>query len=139
MEDRPGVTRNHQWFAVDGGVQLLDTPGILWPKFEDEDVAKHLAFTGAIKDQILDVEELACLLLEVLYENYRDRLAERYKLPDDMPSDGYALLQAVGRKRGMLVRGGEVDTERAAVMLLDEYRSGKLGALTLELPEDAET
>ena len=138
VEDRPGVTRNHQWFAVEGGVQLLDTPGVLWPKFEDETVAKHLAFTGAIKDQILDAEELACLLLEVLYENYRDRLSERYKLPDDMPADGYALLQAVGRKRGMLVRGGQVDTERAAIMLLDEYRGGKLGALTLELPKETE-
>lgn len=138
VEDRPGVTRNHQWFAVEGGVQLLDTPGVLWPKFEDETVAKHLAFTGAIKDQILDVEELACLLLEVLHENYRDRLSERYKLPDDMPADGYELLQAVGRKRGMLVRGGEVDTERAAIMLLDEYRGGKLGALTLELPKETE-
>ncbi len=137
VEDRPGVTRNNQWFTVEGGVQLLDTPGVLWPKFEDVQVARHLAFTGAIKDQILDIEEMACLLLEVLRREYPALLTARYKLSeDDMPTDGYDLLQAVGKKRGMLVRGGEIDTERAAIMLLDEYRSGKIGALTLEFPED---
>lgn len=137
VEDRPGVTRNNQWFTVEGGVQLLDTPGVLWPKFEDIQVARHLAFTGAIKDQILDIEEMACLLLEVLRREYPNLLTARYKLSEtDMPTDGYDLLQAVGKKRGMLVRGGEIDTERAAIMLLDEYRSGKIGALTLEFPED---
>lgn len=137
VEDRPGVTRNNQWFTVEGGVQLLDTPGVLWPKFEDVEVARHLAFTGAIKDQILDIEEMACLLLEVLRKEYPALLVARYKLPEtDLPEDGWELLQAVGRKRGMLVRGGEIDTERAAIMLLDEYRSAKIGALTLEFPED---
>lgn len=135
-EDRPGVTRNNQWFTVAGGVQLLDTPGVLWPKFEDITVARHLAFTGAIKDQILDIEEMACLLLEVLRRSHADLLISRYKLPEDMPHDGYKLLQLVAQKRGMLLRGGEMDTERAAVMLLDEYRGGKIGNLTLELPED---
>lgn len=139
VEDRPGVTRNNQWFVVDGGVQLLDTPGVLWPKFEDIEVARHLAFTGAIKDQILDIEEMACLLLATLYKGYPELLQKRYKLTDtDMTEDSWELLQAVGRKRGMLVRGGEVDTERAAIMLLDEYRSAKIGTLTLEFPEDAE-
>jgi ribosome biogenesis GTPase A len=137
VEDRPGVTRNNQWFTVEGGVQLLDTPGVLWPKFEDVEVARHLAFTGAIKDQILDIEEMACLLLEVLRKEYASLLVARYKLSEtDLPEDGWELLQAVGRKRGMLVRGGEIDTERAAIMLLDEYRSAKIGALTLEFPED---
>ena len=136
VEDRPGVTRQNQWFTVEGGVQLLDTPGVLWPKFEDITVARHLAFTGAIKDEILDIEEMACLLLEVLRVGYPQLLTERYKLPGDMPTDGYELLQMVGKKRGMLVRGGEVDTERAAIMLLDEYRAGKIGKLTLEFPEE---
>ena len=139
VEDRPGVTRHHQWFKVMGGVQLLDTPGVLWPKFEDETVARHLAFTGAIKDQILDIEEMACLLLELLKTSYSELLTERYKLKEeDMPDGGWELLNAVGRKRGMLIRGGEVDTERAATMLLDEYRGGKLGRLTLEHPEVTE-
>ncbi len=137
VEDRPGVTRNNQWFVVEGGVQLLDTPGVLWPKFEDVEVARHLAFTGAIKDQILDIEEMACLLLDTLYKGYPELLQKRYKLTDaDLTEDSWELLQAVGRKRGMLVRGGEVDTERAAIMLLDEYRSAKIGTLTLEFPED---
>ena len=137
VEDRPGVTRNNQWFLVDGSVQLLDTPGVLWPKFEDVDVARHLAFTGAIKDQILDIEEMACLLLDTLSRGYPDLLVERYKLrEEDLSQDGWDLLQTVGRKRGMLVRGGEIDTERAAIMLLDEYRGGKIGKLTLEFPED---
>ncbi len=137
VEDRPGVTRNNQWFTVDGGVQLLDTPGVLWPKFEDIHVARHLAFTGAIKDQILDIEEMACLLLETLRKGYPDLLIDRYKLTGmELPEDGWELLQLVGKKRGMLVRGGEIDTERAAIMLLDEYRAAKIGALTLEFPED---
>ena len=137
VEDRPGVTRNNQWFTVDGGVQLLDTPGVLWPKFEDVEVARHLAFTGAIKDQILDIEEMACLLLDTLRVGYPQLLTERYKLKEgDLTEDSWELLQAVGRKRGMLVRGGEIDTERAAIMLLDEYRSAKIGTLTLEFPEE---
>ena len=131
VEDRPGVTRQNQWFVVDGA-QLLDTPGVLWPKFEDHTVALHLAFTGAIKDQVLDMEEMACELLGILSQNYRELLTARYKLNDDLPEDNWELLQLVARKRGMLVSGGEVDTERAAIMLLDEYRGGKLGRITLE-------
>lgn len=131
VEDRPGVTRQNQWFVVEGA-QLLDTPGVLWPKFEDHTVALHLAFTGAIKDQVLDMEEMACELLGILSRSYRDLLTARYKLTDELPDDTWELLQLVARKRGMLVSGGEVDTERAAIMLLDEYRGGKLGRITLE-------
>ncbi len=131
VEDRPGVTRQNQWFVVDGA-QLLDTPGVLWPKFEDHTVALHLAFTGAIKDQVLDMEEMACELLGILLMHYRPLLVARYKLPEEIPDDRWELLQLVARKRGMLVSGGEVDTERAAIMLLDEYRGGKLGRITLE-------
>lgn len=133
VEDRPGVTRQNQWFVVDGA-QLLDTPGVLWPKFEDHTVALHLAFTGAIKDQVLDMEEMACELLGILSVSYRDLLTARYKLTEELPDDNWELLQLVARKRGMLVSGGEVDTERAAIMLLDEYRGGKLGRITLEQP-----
>lgn len=131
VEDRPGVTRNNQWFVVEGGAQLLDTPGVLWPKFEDQEVALHLAYTGAIRDQILDVEELACGLLNILSGAYFSLLQERYKLTDN-PGDSWELLQAIGRRRGMLMSGGEVNTERAAIMLLDEFRGGKLGRITLE-------
>lgn len=131
VEDRPGVTRSNQWFVVEGGAQLLDTPGVLWPKFEDQQVALHLAYTGAIRDQILDVEELACGLLDCLSVSYYPLLQQRYKLTDP-PGDGWELLQAIGRRRGMLISGGEVNTERAAVMLLDEFRGGKLGRITLE-------
>ena len=133
VEDRPGVTRQNQWFVIEGA-QLLDTPGVLWPKFEDHTVALHLAFTGAIKDQVLDMEEMACELLGILSSSYRDLLIARYKLTDELPEDNWELLQLVARKRGMLVSGGEVDTERAAIMLLDEYRGGKLGRITLEKP-----
>lgn len=137
VEDRPGVTRNNQWFVIEGA-QLLDTPGVLWPKFEDHTVALHLAFTGAIKDQVLDVEEMACELLGVLRTSYRALLCERYKLSEDIPEDNWELLQLIARKRGMLVSGGDVNTERAAIMLLDEYRGGKLGNITLEVPQEVD-
>lgn len=133
-EDRPGVTRDQQWFVIDGGAQLLDTPGVLWPKFEDQTVAQRLAYTGAIRDEVLDSEELACGLLGVLRCQYESALRERYKLTGDLPEDTYELLELIGRKRGMLVSGGGVNTERAAIMLLDEFRGGKLGRITLELP-----
>lgn len=133
-EDRPGVTRGNQWFTLPSGAQLLDTPGVLWPKFEDQQVALRLAFTGAIRDQILDCEELACDLLNLLATHYRPFLLERYKLSEPLPETGYELLELVGRKRGMLISGGEVNTERAANMLLDEYRAGKCGRITLEHP-----
>ncbi len=135
-EDRPGVTRGNQWFTLSSGAQLLDTPGVLWPKFEDQQAALRLAFTGAIRDQILDVEELACDLLNLFANHYRAFLLERYKLTEPLPENSYDLLETVGRKRGMLISGGEVDTMRAANMLLDEYRAGKCGHITLEYPED---
>ena len=136
-EDRPGVTRGNQWFTAEGGMLLLDTPGVLWPKFESDEVGRHLAFIGAIRDRILPTEELACDLLTVLRAEYADCLKERYRLTE-LPEESYALLEAIGRRRGMLVSGGEVDTERAASMLLDEYRGGKLGLITLEFPSEKE-
>ena len=134
VEDRPGVTRQNQWFVIEGGTQLLDTPGVLWPKFEDQMVAMRLAFTGAIKDAVLDIEEMACELLGVLRADYSEVLVERYKVAEPVNEDNWELLQEIGRKRGMLVSGGEINTERAAIMLLDEYRGGKLGRITLEQP-----
>lgn len=132
VEDRPGVTRNKQWIKFGGNVELLDMSGVLWPKFEDQGVARKLAFTGAVKDDILDIEALAAFLLENLSVNYPEAVSERYKI--DKSGDGFELLSELGRKRGMLVSGGEVNTERAAITLLDEFRSGKLGKITLELP-----
>lgn len=136
VEDRPGVTRDQRWFNAGGGVELLDTPGVLWPKFEDQTVARRFAFTGAIRDQILDGEGLACALLDLLRERFPDALRGRYRLAGELPSPGYALLEEIARRRGMLIAGGEADTERAATMLLDEFRAGKLGRITLELPPD---
>ncbi|MBR4960249.1 MAG: ribosome biogenesis GTPase YlqF [Clostridia bacterium] len=135
-ENRPGVTRGKQWVTVDSGLLLLDTPGILWPKFEDPNVGMMLAYTGAVKENIIDTEELACHLMELLQKYYPQVLAERYKieLPDGTP--GYELLEEAGRKRGYLLARGEIHTERMAKVLLDEYRSGKLGHFTLEAPED---
>lgn len=137
VEDRPGVTRGNQWVTIAKGFDLLDTPGVLWPKFEDPAVGEKLAFTGAVKDQIMDTEQLAGRLLELLMRLYPRSLQERYKVqPADMEGKpGYELLEAVGRKRGMLISGGEIDTERAAIMVLDEFRGGKLGKVTLETAE----
>ena len=137
-ENRPGVTRGKQWITVDQGLLLLDTPGILWPKFEDPEVGMRLAYTGAVKDDIIDLETLSSGLLSLLWRQYPDAVTGRYRveLPADAP--GYALLEAVGRKRGFLISGGEVDTERAARIVLDEYRSGKLGRFTLDLPPEEE-
>ncbi|HIT09375.1 MAG TPA: ribosome biogenesis GTPase YlqF [Candidatus Merdivicinus faecavium] len=136
VEDRPGVTTGKQWIAVAKDVDLMDTPGVLWPKFEDPAVGEKLAFTGAVKDQIMDVELLAVRLLGWLREEYPALLEGRYRLtPEDTAGrEDYELLELVGRKRGMLISGGEVDTLRAATMLLDEYRGGKLGRLSLEAP-----
>ena len=135
VEDRPGVTRGNQWFAAEGGVQLLDTPGVLWPKFDDQAAARRLAYTGAIKDELLDGEELAAGLLESLARDYEPLLCARYKLGNDLPADGWELLERIGRKRGMLVSGGEVDTQRAAAAILDDFRGGKIGRITLEFPQ----
>ncbi len=136
VEDRPGVTRGKQWVSLQNGMELLDMPGVLWPKFEDQAVAEHLAFVGSIKDDVLDIELLAVRLLELLARDYPQQLCERYKLePGSLEgADGYTLLEAVGRKRGMLMPGGVVNTERAAIMLLDEFRGGVMGKVSLERP-----
>jgi len=134
--DRPGVTKGKQWITVGNGLQLLDTPGILWPKFEDENIAYNLAFTGAIKDEIMDVEELGVVLCGYLRDNYPQSLESRYKL-SELSDDNYELLQMIGRKRGCVISGGEIDTRKAAILLLDEFRGGKLGRITLEKPSES--
>lgn len=134
-ENRPGVTRGNQWFTIDKQLELLDTPGVLWPKFEDQTVGEHLAFTGAVKDRILDTELLSMRLLEILSVSYPELLEARYgKL--DFDCDSYDLLCQIGKKRGMVIRGGETDTERAANMVLEEYRNCKIGLITLERTSD---
>jgi ribosome biogenesis GTPase A len=135
VADKPGVTRSNSWFAVGNGVELLDTPGVLWPKFEDKEVGDKLAFIGSVKDEILDSETLALRLINVLRNGYSDRLTERFKITGFEDKEDYEILEMIGRKRGMLISGGEIDYERASVMLLDEYRGGKLGRLSLEFPE----
>lgn len=137
-EDRPGVTRSKQWVPVDSTLELLDTPGILWPRFDDPEVGKRLAFTGAIKDDVVDMEELACCLMDYLSRRYAPVLAERYKIEVEPEDSGYDLLEKTGRKRGFLMRGAQVDTQRMARVLLDEFRGGKLGRFTLETVEDAQ-
>ncbi|MCD7754906.1 MAG: ribosome biogenesis GTPase YlqF [Firmicutes bacterium] len=137
-ENRPGVTRGKQWITVDSGLLLLDTPGILWPKFEDPQVGMMLSYTGAVKDDILDLEALACQLMELLHQRYPQALMARYGVEAPPLTPGYTLLEMAGRKRGFLVSGGEIHTERMAKVLLEEFRSGKLGRFTLEEPmEDA--
>lgn len=137
-EDKPGVTRGNQWFTINKGFEVLDTPGVLWPKFEDKIVGERLAFTGAVKDQIMDTELLAMRLLDFLKVEKNPIFLERFKLQNEPIEniESYELLELIGRKRGMLISGGEIDTERAAIMLLDEYRSAKLGKYTFELPEN---
>ena len=137
-EDRPGVTRSKQWVPVDSTLELLDTPGILWPRVDDPEVGKRLAFTGAIKDDVVDMEELACYLMDYLSRRYAPVLAERYKIEVEPEDSGYDLLEKAGRKRGFLMRGAQVDTQRMARVLLDEFRGGKLGRFTLETVEDAQ-
>ena len=134
-ENRPGVTRGKQWVTVDQGLLLLDTPGILWPRFDDPEVGLRLAYTGAVKDDVVDLESLACSLMRMLWSRYPDAIRARYKI--EMPEDaqGWELLETAGRKRGFLVSGGDVDLERMARVLLEEYRSCKLGRFTLETPD----
>ncbi len=136
VEDRPGVTRGNQWFTIGKNLEMLDTPGVLWPKFDDQIVGEHLAFTGAVKDQVMDIELLAMRLLDFLKSLKPAEFIERFKLEDveleAIPS--HELLELIGRKRGMLISGGEIDTERAAIMLLDEFRAAKLGRITVEMP-----
>lgn len=136
VADKAGVTRHNQWFAIGGGIELLDTPGVLWPKFDDSKVGDRLAFIGSVKDEILDTELLAVRLLEVMQEHYPVRLSERYKISGFEELQPWEVLELIGRKRGNIMRGGEIDTERTSVMLLDEYRGGKLGTISLESPED---
>ncbi|MBE6893779.1 MAG: ribosome biogenesis GTPase YlqF [Ruminococcaceae bacterium] len=138
VEDRPGVTRGKQWVTLDKGIDMLDMPGVLWPKFEDKTVGEHLAFTGAVKDDILDIETLAARLADVLNHEAHKQLCERYKLTDEetFEIEPFALLELIGAKRGMKISGGEIDTERAAAMLLDEFRGGKIGRITLERPNE---
>lgn len=134
VADKPGVTRSNQWFAIGNGIELLDTPGVLWPKFDDPAVGDKLSFIGSVKDEVVDAETMAVRLIEVLASDYRELLLERYKLSDIDGLQSYEILELIGRKRGMLISGGETDTQRAAVTLLDEYRGGKLGKITLERP-----
>lgn len=138
VEDRPGVTRGKQWVTLEKGIDLLDMPGVLWPKFDDKTVGEHLAFTGAIKDDILDTELLAMRLADLLNREWHSLLCERYKLTDEETADiePYDLLSLIGAKRGMKVSGGDVNTERAAAILLDEFRGGKIGRITLEMPNE---
>lgn len=146
VEDRPGVTRGKQWVSLEGDMELLDMPGVLWPKFEDKRVGEMLAFTGAVKDNIMDMEYLACRFLEYMNRNYPELIINRYGVQtDDIPENedelagcaqGYEILERIGRKRGFLVSGGEINTERAAITVMDEFRSGKLGRLSLEKPAD---
>ncbi len=133
--DRPGVTRGNQWFTVAKGFEMLDTPGVLWPKFEDQTVGERLAFTGAVKSDVMDTELLAVRLLDLLRELKTPEFKDRYKLTEeDLTLQSYELLERIAHSRGMLISGGEPDTERAAYTLLDEFRAAKLGRITLELP-----
>ncbi len=136
VEDRPGVTRGNQWFTISKNLEMLDTPGVLWPRFDDKIVGEHLAFTGAVKDQVIDIELLAIRLLDFLKLLKPAEFISRFKLEDmDLDSiESYELLSIIGKKRGMLVSGGEIDTERATIMLLDEFRAAKLGRITVEMP-----
>ena len=134
VADRPGVTTSNQWFFIGNGIELLDTPGVLWPKFDDPVVGDRLAFIGSVKDAVLDIETMAVRLLDVLRDGYPDRLSERYKIDNFDELQSWDILELIGRKRGMLISGGEVNTERASVMLLDEYRGGKLGRIFMEFP-----
>jgi len=146
VEDRPGVTRGKQWVSLGSDIELLDMPGVLWPKFEDKTVGEMLAFTGAVKDDIMDMEYLACRFLEFLNANYPELITKRYGVTtDDIPPNydetmgcvqGFEILERIGRKRGFLVSGGEINTERAAITVLDEFRSGTIGKLSLEKPND---
>ena len=146
VEDRPGVTRGKQWVNLESDLELLDMPGVLWPKFEDKLVGERLAFTGAVKDDIMDMEYLACRFLEFANENYPELISNRYGIvTDDIPPNdedtmgcvqGFEILERIGKKRGFLVSGGEINTERAAITVLDEFRSGKLGKISLEKPND---
>lgn len=135
VADRPGVTRGNQWFTIGGGIELLDTPGVLWPKFDDMEVGRKLAFTGAVKDAVVDIETLCLDLLKYMGKYYPERLCERYKLDSVDGFEPLEIMELIAKKRGMIMRGGDYDYDRVSVMILDEYRGGKLGRITLEQPE----
>ena len=130
------MTRGKQWITVDSSLLLLDTPGILWPKFEDPNVGMMLAYTGAVKEGVIDLEELACRLMELLHKYYPQTLLDRYKVEAPEGTPGWELLEMAGRNRGYLMARAEVNLERMAKVLIDEFRSGKLGKFTLEMPEE---
>lgn len=132
IENRPGVTRAKQWIKIDNGLDLLDTPGILYPKFDDQEVAVKLAWTYAISDEIHDLEIIVCKLLEILAENYSQGLIERFKIPQPLPTSGHELMEIIGRKRGCIRKGNIVDFEKVQRLVLNEFRSGKLGRITLD-------
>jgi len=134
VEDRPGVTLEKQWVKIDSTAELLDMPGVLWPKFDDQKTAEKLAFTGAIRDGVLDIETLSMRLLTKLAADYPDALKARYKIEIADGDTGLTLLEKIARKRGMLILGGEVNLERAAITVIDEFRAGKLGRISLESP-----
>lgn len=137
VADKPGVTRSNQWFNIGNGIELLDTPGVLWPKFDDPAVGDMLAFIGSVKDSVLDSETMAVRLIDILKRDYPDRLAQRYKMDNFSESESWEIFEMIGRKRGMLIRGGEIDSERVAATLLDEYRGGKLGRISMEKPPES--
>jgi ribosome biogenesis GTPase A len=138
VEDRPGVTVNKQWVTTDIGLTLLDMPGVLWPKFEDETVGENLAITGAIRDKILDTEEIAMILCKRLADIAPEEFMQRYRLrPEEIDGlDGYDIFELVGKRRGLLISGGEVNSERCSTMLLDEFRAAKIGRISLEVPKE---
>ncbi len=134
--DRPGITTAKQWIKVAGRYEILDTPGILWPKFDDIEVAKRIAYTGGIKDEIMDVEELAFYLIGYLRQNYPDLLKERFKLTENLDEyEDFDLVELIGKKRGCIISGGNVDTLRAANLILDDFRAARIGKISLEYPE----
>lgn len=135
VADRAGVTRSNQWFNVGNGIELLDTPGVLWPKFEDPNVGDKLAFIGSVKDEVTDMESLSCRLLDVLKKTNPSMIENRYKISDFEELQDWEILEMIGKKRGFLIKGGEINYERAAAIVCDEFRGGKLGRISLELPE----
>lgn len=137
--DKPGVTRGKQWIRIGKNLELLDTPGVLWPKFEDEEVAFHLAITGAINDEVYDLEQVMDKLLKMLREKYSGRLIERYKLQPPLPTESQEILKLIGAKRGCLRSGGIVDEDKARKIILNELRSGKLGLFTFDQVETLES
>lgn len=134
VADRAGVTKSNQWFNVGNGIELLDTPGVLWPKFDDPTVGDKLAFIGSIKDEVMDMESLSCRLLDVLKKTNPQMIENRYKISDFENLEGWEILEMIGRKRGFLIKGGEINYERTANIICDEFRGGKLGRISLELP-----